>query len=72
MKTIAKTFPHAESGTALHLIYDKKTKRVHLCVWESKSGRLISLSHEWMKDHMDNDKDPVPELLELYKEETEE
>lgn len=72
MKTIARTIPHTESGTALHLIYDKKSKKVEICVWESTTGRLISLSNEWMRTRLNGDQDPIPELLELYKEETEE
>lgn len=70
MKTTARTFPHAESGTALHMICDKKTKGVYLCVWESKAGDYISLSYEWMKERMDANRDPIPELLQIYGEDS--
>lgn len=66
MKTATKSLRQKESGSTFHMVYDRKTKFVELCVWESPSGQLVALDNDWMYAFQQSDSDPVPELLRAY------
>jgi hypothetical protein len=66
-KTIAKSFAHEDSGSTVHVVYERKTMLVELCVWESKEGDFVALDNEWMFEHQEADIDPIPELIEFYR-----
>jgi len=72
LKYAARTHVYEDIGTSMHLIYDRKTKKLYVCVWETKSGDYIALSKAWLKERVDNDVNPTPELLALFDSEEEE
>jgi hypothetical protein len=60
------THADEESGTKLHVIYHRKSKRLQICVWEAASGRLVALDEAWLAEYQESDLDPIPDLVKVY------
>lgn len=66
MKLLVQSYDDKATGTKLHVIYDKKSQVMQVCLWESLGGRLVSLDADWLADYKARDISPIPDLIAMY------
>lgn len=60
-----KELPDNHGGKFL-VVYESKSTRLILNIWESPGGQLVALDDEWFLSYSEAQVDPVPELLQHY------
>lgn len=66
MNLLFQSYDDKATSTKLHVIYDKKSQVMQVCVWESLGGTLVSLDVDWLADYKARDISPIPDLIAKY------